>query len=228
VLLAGGAAIRAADDPAFARLRSVLWLLSAACLAAFAGLLGDDHTHHDEVLTLVVALIVAGYLLALHLWHRSSLLVIGLFAALAVAAGALGVVIADDSEAWHVGLAVWLLAVVWSAGAGRVPVLTPEEPALLAGIGGAYIGAQLLMTRHLGHLIAIITVAAVLIAGTLLARTWMLALGTLGVLVLVPQTATEFLPDSVGAPVAVFVVGAGLVAVAVWLARRPGRRRPAG
>jgi hypothetical protein len=228
VLLAGGAALRSADDPAFARLRSVLWLLSAACLAAFCALVGDDQSNDDEWVVLVVALIVTAYLLALHVWHRSALLVMGLFVALAVAAGAFSVVVTDDSEAWNVGLAVWLLAVAWTAGAGRVGVLTPVDPVVLAGIGGAYVGAQLLMTRDIGHLFGVVTVAAVVVAGTLLRRTWMLALGMLGVLVLVPQTATEFLPDSVGAPVAVFVVGAGLVAIAVWLARRPGRRDPAG
>jgi hypothetical protein len=228
VLLAGGAALRSADDPAFGRLRSVLWLLSAACLAAFAGLLGDDHSNDDAKLVMVVALIAAGYLLVLHLWHRSLLLVIALFVALAVAAGAFSLATSSDDEAWKVGLAVWLLSVVWVAGAGHVEALTPVDGVLLGGVGGAFVGAQLMMTRDLGHLVAIATVAAVIVAGTLLRRTWMLALGTLGVLVVVPQTATEFLPDSVGAPVAVFVVGAGLVAIAVWLARRPGRRRPAG
>jgi hypothetical protein len=227
VLLAGGAALRSADDLAFGRLRSVLWLLSAACLTAFCALLGDDQSNDDEKLVVIVALITAAYLLALHLWHRSLLLVIALFVALAVAAGAFSVAI-DDDDAWQVGLAVWLLAVVWSAAAGRVPGLSPVDGVWLSGIAGAFVGAQLMMTRDLGHLVAVVTVAAVIVAGTLLRRTWMLALGTLGVLVVVPQTATEFLPDSVGAPVAVFAVGAGLVAIAVWLARRPGRRRPAG
>jgi hypothetical protein len=228
VLLGGGAALRSADDPAFGRLRSVLFLLSAACLTAFAALLGDDHSRNDERLVMVVALIAAAYLLALHLWHGSLLLVIALFVALAVAAGAFSLAITEDEEAWQVGLAVWLLGVVWAAGAGRIAALEPVDGALLGGVGGAFVGAQLMMTRDLGHLVAVVTVAAVIVAGTWLRRTWMLALGTLGVLVVVPQTATRFLPDSVGAPVAVFVVGAGLVAIAVWLARRPGRRRPAG
>jgi hypothetical protein len=228
VLLAGGAALRSADDPAFGRLRSVLFLLSAACLAAFCALFGDDHRSDDEWLVLVVALITAAYLLGLHLWHRSLLLVIALFVALAVAAGAFNVVIDGSDDAWRVGLAVWLLAVVWSAGAGRVGALMPVDGVLLAGVGGAFVGAQLMMTRGLGHLVAVVTVTAVIVAGTILRRSWMLALGTLGVLIVVPQTATRFLPDAVGAPVAVFAVGAGLVAVAVWLARRPGRRRPAG
>ena len=228
VLLAGGAALRSADDPAFGRLRSVLWLLSAACLTAFCGLIGEDRNDDDEWLVMVVALVTAAYLLGLHLWHRSMLLVIALFVALSVAAGAFSVAIDDDEDAWQVGLAVWLLAVVWTAGAGRISALTPVDGVLLSGIGGAFVGAQLMMTRDLGHLVGVVTVATVVVAGTLLKRTWMLALGTLGVLVVAPQTATHFLPDSVGAPVAVFLVGAGLVAIAVWLARRPGRRRPAG
>lgn len=228
VLLAGGAALRSADDPAFGRLRSVLWLLSAACLTAFCGLFGDDRTRDDSKLVLVVALLIAAYVLGLHLWHRSMLLVIALFAALACAAGAIAVTF-DGDDSWHVGLAVWLLAVAWSSAAGRVSALTPVDGAHLAGIGGAYVGAQLMMaTRDLGHLFAVATVAAVIVAGAMTQRAWMLALGLLGVLVVAPQTATEFLPDSVGAPVAVFLVGAGLVAIAVWLARRPGRRRSAG
>ncbi len=48
--------------------------------------------------------------------------------------------------------------------------------------------------------------------------------GARGVLQVVPQTASRYLPQSVAAPLAVFCVGVALLGVALWLAR--ARRAP--
>ena len=50
--------------------------------------------------------------------------------------------------------------------------------------------------------------------------------GARGVLQVVPQTASRYLPQSVAAPLAVFCVGVALLGVALWLAR--ARRRAQG
>jgi hypothetical protein len=227
VLLAGGAALRPTTDPAFGRLRGVLWTGSAASLVALCGLFGEGHSDDDVGLVLVVALIAAAYLVVLQYWHPSMLPLAGLFVALAVASGAVADLAGYD-DTWQIGLAVWLWALVWIAVVGRLRPLQPREVGYVWGVAGALFAVQLLMERDLGHVFALATVGAVLAAGVVLERTWLLALGTLGLLVTAPRSATEFLPDSVGAPIAVFVVGAGLIAAAVWLARRPGRKRPAG
>jgi hypothetical protein len=45
-----------------------------------------------------------------------------------------------------------------------------------------------------------------------------------GVLLVVPQTAIRYLPASAGVPLAVFVAGLALVAVALWLAKHRSPR----
>jgi hypothetical protein len=223
VLLLGGAALRSSDEPAFRRLHSVLWTASAACLAAFVALYGDGETDDDTALVLAVALVAAAYLLLLQGWQPSGGPAVALSVALAVACAAAAHATGHE-KSWEVGLTVWAFSLLWFGLAGQLRPLRPVSALQLSGVAGALVGAQLTMSRDLGHLLAAATVAAVIVAGVALERTELLALGTFGLLVAAPQTATRFLPDSVGAPVAVFLVGAGLIAVAVWLARRPGRR----
>jgi hypothetical protein len=194
---------------------------------ALCGLYGEDRSDDDTRLVLVVALIAAAYLLALQWWEPSVLPLGALFVALAVSAGCVAD-LGNYDDVWQIGLAVWLLALAWIAVAGRVRPLQPQEVGWVWGVAGALFAVQLVMERDLGHLFALVTVAAVLAAGVAAERTWLLGLGALGLLVTAPRSATEFLPNSVGAPIAVFVVGAGLITAAVWLARRPGRKRPAG
>lgn len=52
------------------------------------------------------------------------------------------------------------------------------------------------------------------------AGAWLVALGAVGVLLVVPQTATRYLPTSAAVPVAIFVTGVVMLGSAVWLARR--------
>jgi hypothetical protein len=65
-------------------------------------------------------------------------------------------------------------------------------------------------------------------AGVALRRVWLLVLGALGVIQVVPVTAVRYLPPSVGAPLALLTVGLVLIGAALWLARwwkRPGSPR---
>jgi uncharacterized membrane protein YidH (DUF202 family) len=70
-----------------------------------------------------------------------------------------------------------------------------------------------------GHVLALLTVAALLAAGVALRRVWLLGLGAYGIVQVVPQTAVRYLPESVGAPLALFAIGLVLLGVALWLAR---------
>src|SRR5215467_13208641 len=69
-LLLAGAALRTDGDPAFARLRSVLWLLSTAGAAAFAAILARRYVHltdTDVALTAEAVWIAC----AVPLWWRT-------------------------------------------------------------------------------------------------------------------------------------------------------------
>jgi hypothetical protein len=70
-----------------------------------------------------------------------------------------------------------------------------------------------------GHVLALATVAGLLVAGVARRQLWLLAVAAFGVLQVVPQTAVRYLPASAAAPLALFVVGVLLVGTALWLAR---------
>jgi hypothetical protein len=70
-----------------------------------------------------------------------------------------------------------------------------------------------------GQVLALGTVAALLAAGVVLRRVWLLAVGAVGVIIVVPRTANRYLPESFGTPLALFLIGACLLCLALWLAR---------
>jgi hypothetical protein len=219
-----GAAIRVGDEPAFGRLRSVLWMMSTACLAAFLGLLGDQVWHLRPITTVALAAATTTAYAAV-LWWRSRgwLQHLVTFAAAATAVGTLIARLATDATSWAPGLAIWLLSTAWGLAVYRVG-LRPPRAGYLATVVGALFGAQMTMAVAAGHVLALSTVAGLLIGGVLLRRFGLLAAGAVGVVAIVPQTAVRYLPQSMGAPLALLAVGLVLVTVALWLARR--WRRP--
>jgi hypothetical protein len=123
-----------------------------------------------------------------------------------------------DMPLWVCGLAVWLLAALWAV-AGHRGHLPPRPVGYLAAGVGSLVGAQLAMEVAAGHLLALATVAALLTGGVVLRNVWLLAIGAIGIIQVVPATAVRYLPENVGAPLAIFVSGLALLAVALWLAR---------
>jgi hypothetical protein len=224
ILGAGGAAVRSTGDAALRRLRSVLWLLSTVSLAAFTGTLADQVWRFGpESATLVTAAASAAYGAVLWRRTRGVLQHLAVFASLVVLAAAAVDRLAPGLGAWGPGLAIWGLSALWGVAVmrGYLPPVTTGYVA--AGIG-LLAGAQLTMQVAAGQALAAATVAGLLAAGVLLRQAWLVALGAVGVLLVVPQTATRYLPMSAAAPLAIFVAGVVLVGAAVWLARhRAGR-----
>jgi hypothetical protein len=77
-----------------------------------------------------------------------------------------------------------------------------------------------------GQILALATVAGILTAGVVLRQVVMLVLGAIGVVMTVPETAARYLPENVGAPLAIFITGLILLAVALRLARTRKRSAP--
>jgi hypothetical protein len=231
VLGVAGAATRTGGDPAFGRLRSVLWLMSTGCLAAFVTVLADQVWGVSSLGTVVLAAAVtAGY--AAVLWWRSPspLQHLAMFAAVAVAVGSGIALLGPDLRMWGPGLGVWMLSVLWAFAVHR-GFLRPRTAGYVAAAVGLLVGAQLTMEVAAGHVLALGTVAALLAAGVALRSVWLLAVGAIGVMVVVPETAVRYLPRSVGAPLALLAVGLALLGVALGLARswrKPWSRSGAG
>jgi hypothetical protein len=219
-----GAVVRRPGEPALCRLRAVLWLMSTACVAAFVGVLAAQVWRFGpEASTAVAAGTTTGY--AVVLWRRAStpLQHLVMFAAAAVTVGSGVAWLGADN--WVSGLGVWLLSALWAVAVHR-GYLRPRTTGQVAAAVGLLAGGQLTMEVAAGHALALGTVAALLAAGVAGRRVWLLGLGAVGVIMVVPETAVRYLPESVGAPLALLAVGLVLLATAVWLARSRTRPRP--
>jgi hypothetical protein len=123
---------------------------------------------------------------------------------------------------WALGLGIWTLSALWGGAVIR-GYLLPRGAGYFAAGFGLLVGIQFAMDVPAGHLLALVTVAGLLAGGVLLREVWLAGLGAVGVLLVVPQTAERYLPESAAAPLAVFIAGAVLVGSAVWLAKRRAR-----
>jgi hypothetical protein len=127
-------------------------------------------------------------------------------------------------DIWWIGTAIWGLSALWIVLAYR-GLLRPRDIGILGPAVGLLVSAQMTMEVAAGHVLALATVAGLLAAGVAGRRLPLLALGAVGVAIVVPQTAARYLPASAAAPLAVFVVGVMLLGVALWLARSQRIRR---
>jgi hypothetical protein len=218
---AAGAALRTSGSPPARRLRSVLWLLSTASLAAFMGILGNQVWQLSPAGTTMAAAAAAGVYGAAQWWRtRTALQHLAVFASAAVLVGTAVAQLGLGN--WALGLGIWTLSALW-AGAVIRGYLLPRGAGYFAAGFGLLVGIQFAMDVPAGHLLALATVAGLLAGGVLLREVWLAGLGAVSVLLVVPQTAERFLPESAAAPLAVFVAGAVLVGSAVWLAKRRAR-----
>jgi hypothetical protein len=199
--------------------------MSTASLAAFTGVLAYQVWNLSPVSTaLVTAAAATAYGAALWLRTRAALQHLVVFASAAVLTGTAVAWLGPGLGAWGPGLGVWALSALWGVAAIR-GYLPPRAAGYLAAGIGVLTGAQLTMQVAAGHVLALATVAGLLTAGVLLRRAWLVALGAAGVLLVVPQTATRYLPTSAAAPLAIFVVGLVLLGSALWLAKRRAHSR---
>jgi hypothetical protein len=219
--LIAGALIRPGGEPAFGRLRSVLWLLATASAAGFVAVLTSKFLHLTDS---SVALSVAGAWLicAIPLWWRTRSAV----QQVAAFGGAIALVetgldrIDPHAGALSYGLALWAVAAAWGAATAR-GYIVPRVVGLVMSGGGALIGALIAMSfgHAAGQVLALLTVAGLLTAGVFARRVVLIAIGAAGTLYMIPAVAARYLPGSLAAPVAVAMVGLVLLGVAMWLAR---------
>ena len=218
---AAGVALRTPGSPPARRLRSVLWLLSTASLAAFMGILGNQVWQLSPAGTTMAAAAAAGVYGAAQWWRtRAALQHLAVFASAAVLVGTAVAQLGLGN--WALGLGIWTLSALWGGAVIR-GYLLPRGAGYFAAGFGLLVGIQFAMDVPAGHLLALATVAGLLAGGVLLREVWLAGLGAVGVLLVVPQTAERYLPESAAAPLAVFVTGVVLVGSAIWLAKRRAR-----
>jgi hypothetical protein len=231
-LLLAGAALATDTDPALARLRSVLWLLSTASAAAFVAMLTGRYLQlagADGALTTSAASLAY----AVPLWwrNRSALQHLAAFVAAVAVLETCIDRIDPRAGSFAFGIALWVLALAWGIAVSRGRLVPAPVGMLLSG-AGALVGAIIAMDQSAGVLLAIATVVGLFACGVLVHQVPLIGIGAVGTLYVVPRAATRYLPGSVAAPLAVAVVGLVLLGVALWLSRQrtkePLRHGPNG
>ncbi|HEV2894366.1 MAG TPA: DUF2157 domain-containing protein [Actinomycetota bacterium] len=227
VLLAAGWWLRRDEGRVLPRLASALWL---AAVAGFAGLLAvlvegdsDDALGDPSLWVAGGSLVLAG---ALYLLERRVLQQVALFGA-AVAT----MLAAGDRVGWSwetvEGYGFLTLGLLWLE-LGRRGLVAPRRTSEALGALLLLSGPEVLDVGGSGPgdwglWLGLVLAVALIVAGSALRRNVPLGIGAAGMVVFLGQLAGEHWRD-LGAPLAILVVGLGLVAAAVVLARlRPGR-----
>jgi hypothetical protein len=232
-LLGAGWRLRRGEGRVLPRLAGALWL---AAVAAFAGLLAvalggrsGDAVDDPSLWVAAGSLVLAGGLYRL---ERRAAQQVALFAA------AVATLVAAGNElgwSWVRPESGGLLALgaVWLE-LGRRRLVEPRRTSEALGALGLVAGAEILATvgpgsgEGLGQggwglWVGLGVAVALVVAGSALRRAVLLGLGVAAMVVFLGQVAAEYWED-LGAPLAILLVGLGLVAAAALLARL----RPAG
>lgn len=222
MLLAGGWWIRDRSEPPIRRLASVLWFLSAAAFAAFVhSAVGDGADLDDEVAVLVVAGATTVY--SAFLWRVRPTALQHIALALSTAATLFAVLFLREgliSEDF-VGVALWGLGVVWLLLTWG-GLLQPQRTGYALGALGALAGAQGLAVGDLdvwGNGLGLATAAVMILASVAVNSLVLLALGSVGAFVFVAGTVFRYFGDTLGVPIALFLVGLALVGAALLITR---------
>lgn len=225
VLIVIGAVLRAGGQPAYARLRSVLWMLATVAGTGYAAIAANEVLHLGEHgLLLTSAAAWAGLAIPLWWFGKSALQHVVMFGGLvALLAAGLYQVAPGLTVTWY-GTAIWVLSALWGLAAYR-RCFAPPAAGLAVASGGVLAGATMTMSNPAGQALALLTVAGLLAIGVVTHRVLFLAFGAAGTLWVVPETANRYLPGTVAAPLATALAGLVLLAITLWLARTRKRTR---
>jgi hypothetical protein len=224
LLIAIGAMLRTDGQPAYRRLRSVLWLLATAAGTDSVAILANEVlrlSDHGQLLTSAAAW--AGLAIPLWWFGKSALQHVVMFGGLVALLSAGLYQVAPNLTVTGYGTAIWILSALWGVAAFR-RYLAPPAAGLAVACGGALAGATMTMASPAGQALAMLTVAGLLAVGVAAHRVMFVAFGAAGTLWVVPEIANRYLPGTVAAPLAAAVAGLVLIAIALWLAR--ARKQP--
>ena len=215
-LLAGGWTLRDNREPAFERLASVLWLLSAVAFGGLVAIFGVDVWQPAATTTALSAcaatVVFAG---ALWAWRPRAPQVFALWAA-CLATVIAGLVQVDASAAVAV-LAPWAFGLVW-LGITRQGTLRP--PATSYALGALPLLAAPFVT-DLGWpvFLGLVSATSVMAASVWLRQTKLLFMGAVALFFFVLRIGVQYFAPALGLPVSLFVAGLALIGIALLTAR---------
>jgi hypothetical protein len=227
VLLAAGWWLRGGGGRVLPRLASVLWLFAVAGVAGLLAVLqegrSDDALADPSLQVAAGALALAG---GLYLLERRALQQVALFVAVVATMVAGGQRLGWSWETVE-GYGFLVLGAAW-LDLGRRGLVGPRRTSEVLGSLALLAGPELLDVEAVGPgdwglWLGLALSVALIVAGSALARNVLLGIGAAGMVLFLGQVAGEYWSD-LGAPLAILLVGLGLVAAAVLVARL----RPAG
>ncbi len=219
VTLAAGWVLRRNDEPAIARLTSVLWAVATGLFGWLAWLIAYDVLdHRGRVPALVAGVAITALASPLYAMLRKALQQVGLFAGLLTIVGS---AFGEGGQGTAVMVPVWIVAVAWVVLGGR-GVLPPKRVAFVAGPLVA-LWAPMAFTNGgegAGMWLGLATATALIVAGVTMHEPVLLGFGAVGVFGYLIRVLVYLFGDTAGMPVALLVAGAAVLAVAVGFARR--------
>jgi uncharacterized membrane protein len=217
LLLIAGWSIRNSVEPAFRRLASFLWLAAVAGAGFLADVVASDALDIETSFSIAIGIAMTSLAATLWFLRRTAPQLVGVFAGLAfLIAGISDVLGGDDAFGillWVVGVAVLISA--------RLDLISPERTAYALSSIAVLVGAQWaafeLFSDTQGWGLALGLASALALQGV--SVVWhslvLLAFGSAGVLMFLPQIVDEYFGDAIGGTTALLVSGVALLAVAL-------------
>lgn len=220
----GGAVARTRSGGAFDRVTTVLWFASLGAVGGFvavaAGIEGLDWS--EDAVPVAVAGTVTAAALGLYLFHRRGPQLLALTGS-STAFVALLLQLAGVEYAPAYGSVLILAGAMWLL-QSLVPLLRPAPVAFVAGGVIAYIGSAVMSDEWViaGLTIGVAGAVAIVVLSLRTRDLVHLFTGAVGLFVTLPRFAVELIGESIGAPLALLVVGVLVIAVSVLAGRLHG------
>jgi uncharacterized membrane protein len=221
LLLVSGWSIRDSVEPAFRRLANFLWLAAVAGAGFLADIVATDALDIETGFPITIGVTMT--VLAAGLWRlrKTAPQLVGVFAGLAFLTAGISDVLGGDDP---FGILLWAVGVVALISA-RLDLISPERTAHALSSIAILVGAQWaafeLFTDTHGWGLALGLASALALQG--LSVAWrslvLLAFGSAGVLLFLPQIIDEYFGEAIGGTTALLVSGVALIVVALVTVR---------
>ena len=221
LLLFAGWSIRNSVEPAFRRLASFLWLAAVAGAGFLADVVASDALDIETGFSIAIGTAMTSLAAVLWFQRKTAPQLVGVFGGTAFLIAGISDVLGGDDP---FGILLWAVGVIALISA-RLDLISPERTAHALSSIAILVGAQWaafeLFTDTHGWGLALGLASALALQG--LSVAWrslvLLAFGSAGVLLFLPQIVDEYFGEAIGGTTALLVSGVALLAVALVAVR---------